>query len=208
MVSAFIRFSDGRVSTDARPETIKAALDDPKAVFWVDMEAPTPQEQALLADVFKFHPLAIEDTRHHVQRPKIEGYRRDGHNGADYFYIVVHGPGRETMATHECPEIDLFLSDRYLVSVHDPPVDGISQVRNRTKADAGLALQNGVDMLLYAILDYIVDQYQPILDELDEALDDIEDRALNDPSPKVLGDITVKKRELMYLRRIVGPERE
>src|SRR4051794_37969318 len=135
MVTAFIKFSDGRISTDASTASIKAALDDPKATFWVDLEAPTEQEQLLLSDVFKFHPLAIEDTKHHVQRPKIEGYRRSapgnprgggrGEGGGDagrdaggepaagehfdYFYIVVHAPDRKEIHDHHCPEIDLFL---------------------------------------------------------------------------------------------------
>ena len=208
MVTAFIKFSDGRISTDASPASIKAALNDPKATFWVDLEAPTEQEQSLLSDVFKFHPLAIEDTKHHVQRPKIEGYRRNGGDHFDYFYIVVHAPDRTEIHAHQCPEIDLFLCERYLISIHDPPVEAISHVRERTNTDIKLQLETGVDMILYAILDYAVDQYQPILDDLDETLDDVEDRALNTPRPDVLGDIAVKKRELMYLRRVVGPQRE
>jgi magnesium transporter len=208
MITAFVRFSDGRISTEATAETIKQAIDDPKAVFWVDLESPTEEEQALLADVFHFHPLAIEDTRHHLQRPKIEGYRRNGHEAFDYFYIVVHAPDPKRIHEHECPEIDIFLTDRYLVTIHDPPMDATTHVRERVKTDPALALSNGVDMLLHAVLDYAVDQYQPILDELDEALDDIEDRAVNNPAAIVLGDIAMKKRELMYMRRIVGPQRE
>ncbi len=213
MVTAFIKFSDGRISTDASPASIEAALDDPQATFWIDLEAPSEAEQSLLADVFKFHPLAVEDTKHHVQRPKIEGYRRSAAGGAaadhfDYFYIVVHAPDRTEIQAHHCPEIDVFLCERYLISIHDPPVEAIGHVRDRTKADIRLALDTGVDMILYSILDYATDQYQPILDDLDGALDELEDQSLNNPRPDVLGRIAVKKRELMYLRRIVGPQRE
>ena len=63
-------------------------------------------------------------------------------------------------------------------------------------------------MLLHNILDRIVDHYQPILDYLEEALDELEERALARPEPSVLGQIAVRKRELLNLRRIVGPQRE
>ncbi|MGE5609567.1 MAG: magnesium and cobalt transport protein CorA, partial [Bacillota bacterium] len=62
MVTAFIQFSDKRVSKDADPKTLAAALRDPGARFWVDMEKPNEDEIALLDEVFGFHPLAIEDT--------------------------------------------------------------------------------------------------------------------------------------------------
>src|SRR5205085_4353213 len=125
MVNAFILFGDGRVSTDASAQSIAAALADPKARLWVDLEEPTETEHALLREPFHFHALAIEDTQHHVQRPKIEGYRyHDSPTGTtDYFYIVVHGPDLRSFHSHELPEIDMFLSERFLVTVHDPPFE-------------------------------------------------------------------------------------
>jgi magnesium transporter len=69
-------------------------------------------------------------------------------------------------------------------------------------------LSRGTDLLLHNILDYLVDHYTPILDYLEEALDDLEERALNDPQPSVLQEIATKKKELLNLRRIVGPQRE
>jgi magnesium transporter len=69
-------------------------------------------------------------------------------------------------------------------------------------------LDRGTDVLLYMILDHLVDHYQPILDYLQDALDDLEDRALSKPRPEVLTEISFKKRELLNLRRIVAPQRE
>jgi magnesium transporter len=63
-------------------------------------------------------------------------------------------------------------------------------------------------MLLYQILNRITDYYQPILDYLEEALDELEDEALDRPAPEILQRIAAKKRELLDLRRIVGPQRE
>jgi len=210
MVNAFILLPDGRVSTDTSRDAIAAALADPHVRLWVDIEEPTEAQLALLADPFHFHALAIEDALHHAQRPKIEGYRYDGSatGATDYFYIVVHGPDLRSFHSHELPEIDIFLSERFLVTVHDQPFESITAVRNRAAADPKRALEPGVDLLLHAILDHLVDQYQPILDELDVTLDEIEEQALNRPTPQVLHLITAKKRELLFMRQIVGPQRE
>ena len=72
MLTAFIKFGDGRVSTDADPKNLAAALRDPRAVFWVDIDKPEDEDYALLDDVFGFHPLAIEDSINRAQRPKID----------------------------------------------------------------------------------------------------------------------------------------
>jgi Mg2+ and Co2+ transporter CorA len=89
----------------------------------------------------------------------------------DYFYIVVHGPHLNCLRDHDLPEIDIFLSERFLVTVHDPPVASITDTRKRTSADVRRALEPGIDLLLHAILDHLVDQYQPMLEALSRCSD-------------------------------------
>src|SRR5436853_4891657 len=127
MLHVFIRRADGTISRDSSRKSLTEAIRDPQVMFWLDMEAPTEAEMSLLSDVFQIHPLAIEDIRHHLQRPKVEGYRRNGHTeGAfDYFYIVVHAPNQERMRAHDCPEIDILFAERYLLTVHDSQVPAI-----------------------------------------------------------------------------------
>src|SRR4051812_812091 len=209
MLTSFI-LDDGRISRDASPEALSRAIRDPDAVFWLDMHKPTDEELALLDDVFGFHPLAIEDTIGYSQRPKIESYNHTGEDcKAGYFYMVFHGPDlksfREKVRTKE---LDLFVSERYLITIHDEPMSSVAEVLQRTEGDPKRQLERGVDVLLYGILDHMVDHYEPILDYLQEALDDLEERALLRPHPDVLTEISVKKRELLNLRRIVAPQRE
>jgi magnesium transporter len=210
MLSAFILFGDGRVSTATDPDTLNSAVNDPKALFWLDMNQPTDEEYALLDDVFGFHPLAIEDTIGYQQRPKIESYNHTGdvhHEG--YFYMVIHGPDLETFKENlQTKELDIFVSSRYLVSSHEKPMKSCDAILQRAQADPHIILDPGIDMLLYALLDRLIDFYQPILDWLQEELDDIEDEAVAHPSQAVLARIAVKKRELLNLRRIVGPQRD
>jgi magnesium transporter len=209
MLTAYI-LDDGQISRDSSPASLTRALRDENAVFWLDMHKPTEEELALLDDVFGFHPLAIEDTIGYSQRPKIESYHHTGEGcKTGYFYMVFHGPDlqsfREKVRTKE---LDLFVSERFLVTIHDEQMTSVGEVLQRAEADARRLLERGIDVILYNILDHMVDHYEPILDYLQEALDDLEERALIKPHPDVLTEISVKKRELLNMRRIVAPQRE
>src|SRR6185295_2608965 len=113
----------------------------------------------LLDEVFGFHPLAIEDAINLAQRPKIESYNHVGdrcHQG--YFYMVIHGPDLDTFKEHlRTKELDMFVSQRYLVTIHEDDMRTISEVMRRVTADAEAALNAGVDMLLQNVLDKLVD---------------------------------------------------
>ena len=210
MISAFIRFADGRTSRETDAATLAAALRDSGARFWVDMEKPDDEEIALLDEVFGFHPLAIEDTTQYSQRPKIESYNHVGDAlQQGYFYMVIHGPDQESIKDRlRTKELDLFVSERYLVTIHDESMRAVADVRNRANTDPRIVLDPGIDLLLHNILDHIVDNYRPILDYLEVELDDLEEEALTNPTPDLLVRIAAKKRELLNFRRIVGPQRE
>jgi len=210
MLSAFIKFGDGRVSTYSDEKTLHAAVRDAKAVFWLDMNKPTDEELALLDDVFGFHPLTIEDTIQYSQRPKIESYNHIGDACQQgYFYMVIHGPDLETFRENlRTKELDMFVSERYLVTVHDESHKSVTELLARAKSDPRIVLDPGIDMLLHTILDKLVDNYQPILEYLQERIDDLEEQAVVDPKPSLLPEIAYKKRDLLNLRRIIGPQRE
>jgi magnesium transporter len=210
VLSAFIKFGDGRIVTYSDPKTLTAALRDPKAVFWLDMNKPDDEELALLDDVFGFHPLAIEDTIQYSQRPKIESYNHIGDACQQgYFYMVIHGPDLATFREKlKTKEIDMFVSGRYLVTIHEEEHRSISDLIARAQTDPRIVLDMGTDLLLHAILDKLVDNYTPILDHMQEEIDGLEEKAVVDPTPDLLPKIAVQKRELLHLRRIIGPQRE
>src|SRR3954470_22263890 len=149
MLRAFIKHADGRVSRDTSPQALAAALRDEDSTFWLDMVKPTDEEYALLDEVFGFHPLAIEDTLNYVQRPKIESYDHVGegcHEG--YFYMVFHGPDLESFKENlRTKELDLFVSARYLITVHEDVMKSIEEAWQRGEADPGRALERGTDVL-------------------------------------------------------------
>jgi magnesium transporter len=210
MLSVFILNADGRVIVDNDRKTIAAALRDPSCVFWVDMDQASDEDLCLLDDVFGFHPLAIEDTIQYQQRPKIESYNHvgDAHN-TGYFYMVIHGPDLRSFKENvRTKELDIFVSERYLVTIHEEGMSSIDYVMKRCKGDAKRVLEQGIDMLLHSILDQLVDHYAPIIDHLQQSLEDLEDEALSNPHPALLGKISREKRDLLNIRRIMWPQRE
>jgi magnesium transporter len=210
MLTAFARLGDGKISRETTQAALTRALLDPQARLWLDMENPTPEELSLLGSVFKFHPLAIEDATHRAQRPKLESYSHvEDACGHGYYYMVIHGPDVETFRDRlRTRELDMFFSERYLVTVHEEPMAGVKSVRDLANNDPARNLEGGIDMLLHNILDHLIDAYIPILDFLEEELDEIEEASISRPTPKLLVRIATKKRELLGFRRNIGPQRE
>jgi magnesium transporter len=210
MLHAFILNSDGTTSSSAETAMLRAALRTPGTRFWLDMEKPSDEEISLLDDVFGFHPLAIEDTITYSQRPKIESYNHLGDACKHgYFYMVFHGPDQETFREQlRTKEVDMFVSENYLVTVHDEPMQSVTDVRARAAVDPRLVLEPGVDMLLHSILDHLIDHYRPILDFLEVELDRLEEEALSNANSSFLTEIAQRKRDLLNFRRIIGPQRD
>ena len=210
MLTAFARFGDGKISRETSAEALSKVLCDPQARLWLDIENPSAEELAYLDTVFHFHELAIEDATHRAQRPKLEDYTQVSdvcQHG--YYYMVIQGPDLESFKEYlQTKELDTFFSDRYLVTVHEKRMKSIEEVRERAAADANTIMERGIDWLLYNILDHLVDTYIPILDNLEEELDLIEEHALTQPTPDLLVRIAAKKRELLDFRRNIGPQRE
>ncbi len=183
---------------------LQEALQDPDGLLWVCLNAPTEEElQTILGDLFHFHPLTIEDcTSNGYQVPKMDDF-------GDYLFMIMHAlPPGKFWEISEPVELDLFLGNNYVVTVahemHVAPIEGVWQ---RLEKDERL-LTRGSDFLCHAILDRLVDDYLPVLDEIDEQIEYLEDQVLQSPTPEVLSKTLEMKHALMSLRRLVAPQRE
>jgi magnesium transporter len=169
--------------------------------LWVDLQNPTDEEGRILADYFHFHELAIEDALGEILHPKIEAYET-------YLYLVLHAidfkASEHEFATHE---VDFFLSDRYLVTVHDDTsrtIDRLLEVCPRND----FILAEGTDALFHRILDSIVDNYRPEVDKLERRLDEVEAHVFENPRPDDIKRILALKKDVGSLRRVVTPQRD
>lgn len=174
-------------------------------LLWLDIENPTDDDIALLQQKFGFHLLAIEDIRHSGQRPKVDDY-------GTFVHIVIYATERDADRRLLLHELDLFYSDHYLVVVHAEPVPALAEAIDRWQRNVDIR-HNGVGALLYAILDTIVDGYFPVLDEIGEEIEAIEERIFTDNRNTNFQTTTVqalftRRRDLLLLRRVVAPARD
>lgn len=166
-------------------------------VCWVDIEDPDEESMTLVAREFGLHELAVEDCLHFPQRPKVENY------GAFVFLIwivpeVVNADGMELR------ELDVFLGERWIVTVHRGGLDAVERVASEAEA----YLARGADWTVHQLLDLTVDKVFPVLDEVGDRLEVIEDRMLGRADPADLESLLEAKRLLVALHKVVGPERD
>lgn len=171
-------------------------------VLWVDLEDPTDEEARILADVFQFHPLAIEDCVTETNHPKVDGY-------GDYIYLVVHAVQPEhERGRLKTSEVDFFLGRNYLVTYHATPVRAIEETRRRVAEIPGS--MSAADLLLHSLLDRIVDSYVVKMEALDGEVTALEARLFRRHlhGRTILNEIFSLKKEVLQLKRFASPQRE
>ncbi len=197
-------FSDGRlVSQDLEVEALRLVRADKGLLLWVDLDSPADEEiKAVLEGVFQFHPLAIEDCVTPSSLPKIEDYE-------DYLFMVTHAVDYTRTEKFATTELDLFLGKDYLVTFHRTPLRSVSTMKERLAKNAGVG-PRGPDRLAHTLLDLLVDNYTPVLAELQGELEDIEEIVLSksSSSEKLVAELLRVRGDFSSLRQIVRPQRD
>ncbi len=200
-----LRRSDGRVERDLSVDAIRAAFEHPEgATLWVDLDVSDPEQAALLTDVFHFHPLAVEDARNPKSRVKAEEY-------PDFLVVVARVVSFcETTPDPydlETANLTLFITEHAVVTTHLESLPSIQALVERLRANPDL-LERGPARIAHQVLDTAVDAYFPVLDRLDEFVDDMEQRVFGRFDEALLQEIFKVKRLVISLRRYLAPQRE
>jgi len=185
-------------------------LADTNLFLWVDLEQATPEETKLvLEEVFHFHPLSIEDCRNESLSPKVEEYTpRMEDRFPPYLFMVIHDVDYSRKdGVFATKELNFFLGKNFLVTYHDTPLRSVSQTEDRA-VKGTMQIARAPDRVAHTLLDSIVENYKPALDELSLEIAELEQQALQNPSRKVLNKILQVKKEVLHLRQIIGPQRE
>ncbi|MEO6212967.1 MAG: magnesium/cobalt transporter CorA [Vicinamibacterales bacterium] len=169
---------------------------------WVDLSSPTPEEaRAILVDTFKFHELAVEDALSEIHHPKLESY-------GTYLYLILHGIDfRESEHCFRTQDVDFFLGDQFLVTVHPGHSRTLGDMRD-VCARNDRALGEGPGALLHRIVDAMVDNYRPEIDALNERLDVLEGEIFDSADARLAKRILDFKADISSLRRVVLPQRD
>lgn len=203
MIRSLYHLPGKPIRKDIPPQEFPKLIRDRRGLLWVDFTSEPPETCLPILQGFGFHPLAIDDALQETHVPKLDDW-------GDYLYIVLNymnlANSDESWDT-EVDELDIFLGSNYIVTHHDHPILAIDETWNSCDRDPR-TLQEGADHLLYKITDYLVTEYMPIVEKIDDSIDQIEDQVFDRPSPRTLEKLFALKRVLLAMRRILLPQRE
>ncbi len=186
---------DGSERVHFSRETVEARLASGR-FFWLDLDQPTAVDFEILRDVFKFHPLAIEDSQHFDQRAKFDDYD-------DFIFVVVYGA---TSDQDRLVEVHCFYSERFLVTIHHDDCPSFAEIRRRyQRSDAKF---DHPSLLLYRVVDGLVDSFFPILSAFDDRIDELQSSIFQKADDRQLQEIFGMKRLLVGMRKAVTPQRD
>jgi magnesium transporter len=199
-----LRRPNGQVERDLTVDAIRAAFEHPDGTLWVDLDVSDDAQAALLSDVFHFHPLAVEDARNPKSRVKAEEYPS--------FLLVVARVVSFCETTPDPYDLDtanltLFITEHAIVTTHLETLPSVQALVERLGANPDL-LERGPARIAHQVLDTAVDAYFPVLDRLDEFVDDMEQRVFGRFDEALLQEIFKVKRLVISLRRYLAPQRE
>ncbi|MFM8470877.1 MAG: magnesium/cobalt transporter CorA [Limisphaerales bacterium] len=211
MIRSFAFTTQGRLHTqDVDVFLMPTLLADTNLFLWVDLEASTPEEaKMILEGIFHFHPLSIEDCIHATPNPKVEEYApKDEDKFSAYLFMVIHAVDYSRKdGVFATSELNFFLGKNFLVTYHDVPLRSVTTTADRATRGT-MHIARAPDRVAHTLLDALVDNYKPALEELSLEIAELENTVVEHPTQRTLNKIVGIKREVMHLRQIIGPQQE
>lgn len=211
MIRSLAFTTQGRLHTrDIEMFLMPTLLSDTNLFLWIDLENPTDEEKKfVLETLFHFHPLSIQDCVLISPSPKVEEFTpKEDEKFAPYLFMVIHAVDYSRKdGVFGTSELNFFLGKNFLVTYHDGPLRSVTQTEERA-VKATMHIARAPDRVAHILLDSIVDNYKPALEELSFEIAELEQQALQHPSKETLNKILQIKKEVMHLRQIIGPQRE
>jgi magnesium transporter len=172
-------------------------------VTWMNIVHPSQEDIEHLRRYYPFHPLDLEDCLSDIERPKVDEYD-------NYLFIVMHFPTYDADARiSRISEVDVFIGQGYLITLHHGDLRPLVQMFDACQKDERARIRlmgKGAGQLLYAILDRMVDYQMRILAKVAERIKEIEDKIFIDNMHYIVEEISVIRRDVIALRRIIKPQ--
>ncbi|MDQ0190360.1 magnesium transporter CorA family protein [Alicyclobacillus cycloheptanicus] len=189
---------------DCRLDEIPAFIHNENFQLWIDVynwDPADPAELKAIADVFQFHPLAIEDCIYESPRSKVDRYDR-------YDFFELHSLKYDEHSDHEITieELNVFLGKNFIVTVHQHAIHSIGMIAAKSHTDPTL-MSKGPEYLLYSIVDGITDTYFPIIERLSMRIDELEDEMYEHPALAITEEFLALKRTIVLIRKAIEPQR-
>ena len=190
-------YANGRKADSVEVDDIGEVLKRPDTFVWIGLQDPHTEMMKRIQGVFGLHDLAIEDAHRAHQRPKIEAY-------GEVLFIVLR-TAQMNGGNIDHGETHFFLGKNFIVTIRHGSSLSYVDVRARCESTPHL-LQKGPAFALYAVMDFIVDQYFPVIDGMEERLAELEDKIFEETSKRETTQlIYLLKRQLLEVKRSVSP---
>jgi magnesium transporter len=196
-----------RYDAEAVHEQVDAPVGDckpsakPGEVTWLQVQgAPSPELMAELGLAFDLHPLAMEDVMGHGQRSKFEAYESQ-------YFVVLNKPRRDAEGALHTSQTSFFLGTGYVISFDESDGDTFAPIRARLQSKR-MFRERGADYLFYSLLDVVIDEGFPLLEDFGERMDVLEADVLEAPTRELRNQIHYMKQELVEMRRAWWPQRD
>ncbi|GER86394.1 magnesium transport protein CorA [Dictyobacter vulcani] len=202
-----IVWQQGSLKVDCSLGQLHDALQDPQAVVWLDIllsETQLDKYTEMLTSEFQLLPLTIDKIQEVHERAKLISY----HN---YFYLVVHGLEFNTEEVEaRTPKLDIVFGKNFLITIHQAHMSWLDELHQAIREDTSEfnLIKQGMSYMLHAVLDSLVDSYFPILEDIDDLVDELENQTVEQTSNEVQGRIFGMKRVLAQMRRVISPQVE
>jgi magnesium transporter len=190
-----------RKRSQIEPETARELAWGPTHV-WIRLEGLEQAKLDSLGAVFNLHPLAIEDVRNHRQRPKVEDY-------PDQTFVIARAPRWDKQKDElSWLTVGIFLGPDFLITCCTNPVAELDFVEKRLMTSKATAKSSTIDHVFYQVVDTLVDSYFPIMDDLEDRIEELEQGVLEVPDPEELEKIQDLKHIVSRTRKTIFPMRE
>ena len=201
-INSYYLNTEGSFQTDLGDEAIGQAYESKSGVLWVDIEGIEKTDIQPLEQIFRFHALTVEDcASERLHTPKVDDFN-------DYIFLIVHGINHQTESDIvETSQLEMFIGPGFVVTHHNLPMYSIEAVKSRLEKDHR-PVERGTDFLAHFIVDALIDNVLPTIDQMGDVIDSIEEEAIHNPSNSTLDGIQRLKRSVIQLHRVMSPQKE
>jgi magnesium transporter len=188
-------------ATEASQQGIEQAVAE-GTFFWLDLDIhdPGPDDDVtgMLTNTFHFHPLAVEAADRFGQRPRIDDY-------GDFVQVITFGIASDGK---NVAEVHCFITEKVIISLHHGNCPALAAVHERIRTHHSSKVAAPQVVIFYLIMDTLVDSFFPVLSDFDDAIDGLESAILKNPTEEQLGTLFDMKREILRIRKVIGPQRD
>ncbi|MFH1052852.1 MAG: magnesium/cobalt transporter CorA [Candidatus Woesearchaeota archaeon] len=165
---------------------------------WLDITSLSKEEKKLIQEEFGLHPLTSEDLFDSGIRIKVEEF-------PEYLFSVFYGVRKNK--TIELNEMDFLLGNNVLITNHKGQIESFQTLKNNEKRLL-ILFKKGLDFLFHRLLDLEIDNFFPVLENIDDEIEDLEDEVTKKPRPELMSKILKLKRRVISIKKITLPQRE